>query len=120
MKHTIIIFFLLLQSAIGVFGQGADTFDVYFELNDANVNTKGRTYISKLIADSSVAKGQKIMLLRYADYLGSNGHNDSLSVTRAKSVKGQLLKLGFDKNDISLCVGKGKIDRAPAGKDGHS
>ncbi len=119
MKQVIILL-VLLQCAICVFGQRADTFDVYFDRNDANVSAKGYDYIKKLIADSSVFHGQKITLLGYADYLGSNGHNDSLSVARARSVENQLLMLGFRKKDISLCVGKGKIDRMPAGKDGYS
>ena len=30
-----------------------------------------------------------------------------------------LVNAGFDKKDITLCIGKGKIDRTPVGKDGY-
>ncbi len=120
MKSIFLFMLLLLQNAIVAFGQRTDTFNVYFDRNDATLNPKGSQLIDQLIADSSLVRGQKVMLLGYADYIGSNGHNDSLSASRAKNVADHLIKTGFNKKDITLCVGRGKIDRAPAGKDGYS
>ena len=119
-KRIVVFTFLLLQYAIGAFGQRSDTFDVYFDRNEAALNSKGSDLINKLVADSALVKGQKFILLGYADYLGTNHHNDSLSVARAKYVERYLIRIGFNKNDITRCVGKGKIDRAPVGKDGYS
>ena len=120
MKKVFIFTFLLLQYASYVSGQRADTFDVYFDRNAAALNSKGTELISKLVTDGVLTRGQKLILLGYADYLGTNGHNDSLSVARAKKVEGYLIKMGFNKKDITLCAGKGKIDRALVGKDGYS
>jgi len=120
MKNILVLFLLLLQNAIHAYAQQSDTFKVYFERNDATLSTKGKELINKLIADGSIMQGQKLTLLGYADYLGSNGRNDSLSFSRAKNVEDHLVKSGFSKKDIELCVGKGKIDRTPAGKDGYS
>ena len=120
MKKIFVFTLLLLQYAICAFGQKSDTFDVYFERNEATLNSKGSDLINKLVADSVLLKGQKFTLLGYADYLGTNSHNDSLSVARAKNVERYLIKIGFNKKNITLCVGKGKIDRTPIGKDGYS
>ena len=119
MKSILVLTILLLQIAISAFGQKSDTFDVYFERNDAKLNPKGSEFINKLIADGSLVRGQKLILLGYADYLGTNGHNDSLSVSRAKNVEDLLIRKGINKKDITLCVGKGKIDRMPVGKNGY-
>jgi len=120
MKSTFVFFLVLLQNAIGAFAQGSDTFNVCFDRNSAKLNIKGSERIDELIADSSIIRGQKLILFGYADYLGTNSHNDSLSISRAKNVAEQLIRKGINKKDITLCVGKGKIDRTPVGKDGYS
>jgi hypothetical protein len=120
MKGLFVFILLLLQIAIVASGQRSDTFNVYFDRNDAVLNQKGNELINQLIADSALVRGQKIMLLGYADYIGSNVHNYSLSASRAKNVADYLIKTGFSKKDITLCAGRGKIDRAPVGKDGYS
>ncbi len=110
----------LLQIAIPAPAQRSDTFNVYFDRNDARLNLKGTDLINKLIAGGSIVRGQKFTLSGYADYLGTDGHNDSLSLSRAKSVADHFIKKGFNKEDITLCVGKGEIDRTAAGKNGFS
>jgi len=51
------------------------------------------------------------MIIGYADYLGSEGHNKDLSMERAKNVKDYLVKYGINASDIKLCLGKGEIER---------
>ncbi|MBX2905988.1 MAG: SUMF1/EgtB/PvdO family nonheme iron enzyme [Taibaiella sp.] len=99
--------------------QRTDTFDVYFERNDAAVNAAARATINSLLSANSIKPGQRLMLRGYADYLGSAGHNDSLSLKRAENVRRTLLSKGFREEDISLCVGKGSVSREPAGTTGY-
>lgn len=56
-------------------------------------------------------KGMKLSIIGYTDYVGGNVYNDSLSQARALAAMDYLLTKGFQKQDIKLCVGKGKIAR---------
>jgi outer membrane protein OmpA-like peptidoglycan-associated protein len=113
---------LLIASLLAVkgYGQSHDTFQVHFALNDTKIGKRASDFIDHLIFKDVLIHGQKLIVLGYADYLGSNAHNDSLSAARAKSVKDYLVDAGFDTKDITLCMGKGKIEREPVGKDGYA
>ena len=108
MKKLFIICLLLLGFKEG-YGQVTDTFYVYFSINDTRITPEAGKYIDSLIAKHKLAPGRKMMLLGYTDYLGSAGHNDSLSQERAKNVQNKLLTSGFKSQDIALCRGKGEI-----------
>ena len=101
------------------YGQKPDTFHVYFPLNEKKVSRQAATYIDNLLFNDVLFRGQKLIILGYADYRGNKGYNETLSAARARNVQDYLVKSGLDKADIKLCLGKGKIDRAPvAGSDG--
>jgi outer membrane protein OmpA-like peptidoglycan-associated protein len=118
MKNTLLILFLLLN--ITGYGQSNDTFQVLFPLNDSKVNTEISGFIDNLIFKDELVLRQKLIVLGYADYLGDNKYNDALSLSRAKNVKDYLISMGFQKDDIKLCIGKGKIARTPVnGKEGY-
>ena len=112
------LFFFSMLFATNGYCQKSDTFSVHFDLNDPRLNKRAGDFIDNLIFKDVLIHGQKLILLGFADYLGSNGHNDSLSNARAKNVEDYLVNAGFDKKDITLCIGKGKINRTPVGKDG--
>ncbi len=107
-----LVFLLLVNSfSSSVYSQSKDTFEVYFPFNSAKISKEAEGYIDLLIFNDTLIHGNKLMVLGYADYVGGNKHNDSLSFMRANAVRNYLVKYGFDKEDISLCVGKGKIGR---------
>lgn len=117
-RKAVLLFFFLIAITTDCFSQRSDTLSVHFDLNDARLNKRASGFIDKLIFNDVLIPGQKLILLGFADYLGSNGHNDSLSKARAKNVQDYLIDAGFDKKDITLCIGKGKIERTPVGKNG--
>jgi outer membrane protein OmpA-like peptidoglycan-associated protein len=120
MRYMFIFCFLLLSAGYAE-GQAEDTFEVYFPLNDARIGKDAGNEMDSLIFKDKLIMGQRLMLLGYADYLGSNPHNDTLSLRRARAVKDYLIFMGFEKKDIRLCIGKGKIDRAPVnGRAGYA
>ncbi len=110
MKTAPFIFAFLLY-AMTAAGQGKDTFEVYFPFNNARINKEAEASIDRMIFNDSLIHGDKLIVLGYTDYVGGSGYNDSLSRVRAKSVRDYLVQAGFTKDDISLCIGKGKIDR---------
>jgi outer membrane protein OmpA-like peptidoglycan-associated protein len=108
-----------LLTALTGYGQPSDTFQVYFPLNDPKISKQAGDMIDKMIFNDMLVHGQKLILLGYADYLGDNVYNDALSDARAGNIQDYLVSYGFDKKDVKLCIGKGKINRAPvSGKDG--
>lgn len=99
-------------------GMGPDTFAVYFALKDTTLSQPARNSmdsIIKTIADDS------IVLLGYADYRGTAGFNDTISLQRALNVQQYLTAHGIDKKNITVCIGKGKIERpGMTGKTGNA
>lgn len=110
MKNFVAICVLLLVSA-AAFCQGTDTFEVRFAKRVISLNKAHEAYLDKLIKTGKIKPGQPLMLLGYADYRGTPEHNDTVSAERAGSVQAYLIAKGFSKSDITLCVGKGQIQR---------
>lgn len=88
-----------------------DSFSVYFDLDVPVLNQKAKNKIDSLIYLDKLIPGSNIMIVGYADYLGSEGHNQHLSEQRAKAVQDYLLSYNFSKEHITICIGKGAIER---------
>src|SRR5581483_5597 len=94
---------------------------IYFDLDKIQINERGMKMIDSIISDNRLRHEQKIIIMGYADYLGSDAYDKTLSEARAKNVEDHLVVSGYDKNDITRCIGKGKIRRAPVnGNKGFS
>ena len=104
-----ILFSFILVPA---FGQRAtDTFKLYFDIGIATLNNGIENKIDALIYNDKIISGSKVMIVGYADFLGSEGRNKDLSMKRAENVKKYLVKYGLNPDDITLCEGKGKVER---------
>ena len=104
---------LILLSLTPVHAQRAtDTFKLYFDIGISALNSATTKKIDLLIYNDNIITGSSIMIIGYADYLGTEGRNKTLSLKRAKNVKEYLVKYGLNANDIKLCMGKGEIERA--------
>jgi len=111
---------LLLLIAQHSFCQGFDTLHVFFPLDQNNLTEAATHYIDSLVNKKVIDHRKKITLLGYGDYLGSEAYNENLSYMRAKNIQTYLGFAGFKKEDIKLCIGKGKINRPYAGSKGNS
>jgi outer membrane protein OmpA-like peptidoglycan-associated protein len=110
MKRTTLICCMAIITLRG-YGQVKDTFEVHFPFNISKIDKGIQTYIDQLIFNDKLLHGDKLIVLGYADFVGSKSYNDTLSYTRASNVRNYLIAAGFAAGDIKLCVGKGKIDR---------
>jgi outer membrane protein OmpA-like peptidoglycan-associated protein len=110
MKNALLLF-CVATSAVCGYAQTKDTFEIYFPFNIPKITAEAEARIDALIFKDTLIHGDKLIILGFADYVGGKGHNDTLSRQRAKNVRDYLLKYGFDKKDITLCIGKGKIER---------
>ncbi|MBS1688274.1 MAG: OmpA family protein [Bacteroidetes bacterium] len=110
MRRLLCIFILLLPSSV-LFAQNKDTVTLYFELNEKVLNKHSQQKIDSLVYNDILYPGEHIMIIGYADYLGSGRYNEELSQERAKNVQAYLQQYGISKENITLCIGKGEIER---------
>src|SRR6185437_17074915 len=115
MNHLfkVAIFAMLSILPLSVLAKQTDSLQVYFPLNDRNLNNTAKKTIDSLIYNNVLIPGQDLIILGYADYLGSKPYNLSLSKARAENVKSYLEQSGFTKENIRLIIGKGKVERSP-------
>ncbi|MEZ5015777.1 MAG: OmpA family protein [Flavipsychrobacter sp.] len=88
-----------------------DTIRLYYHLDDPKLNTVSTHQLDSLVYHRIIEDGKKIIIVGYADYLGSSSYNALLSKKRANSVKQHLLNIGLNTKNIVLCEGKGEIPR---------
>ncbi len=94
---------------------------IYFDLNKPTLNAAARQTLNELIKTNKIKKDQNLLLYGYADYLGTRAHNDSLSTDRAMNTRAYLIDKGIPERYITVCVGKGMIERKPgAGQKGYA
>ncbi|MBC7553987.1 MAG: OmpA family protein [Taibaiella sp.] len=106
--------FTLLLTSVGLTAaaqNSIDTFRLYFDLNVAPLSKNTEKKIDLLIYNDKIINGSSIMVIGYADFLGSEGHNKTLSIKRAENVRNYLVKYGINASDIKTCIGKGEITR---------
>ena len=106
---SIIFFSLIFNSALAQ--RTTDTFKLYFDLNVSALDKNIEKKIDLLIYNDKIINGSNIMIIGYADYLGSEGYNKNLSIQRAKNIKSYLVKYGINAPDIKVCVGEGEVER---------
>jgi outer membrane protein OmpA-like peptidoglycan-associated protein len=88
-----------------------DTFRLYFDLDVATLGPNIEKKIDLLIYNDKIINGSSVMIVGYADFLGSEGYNKSLSMERARNVKKYLVTYGIDSNYVKLVEGKGEVTR---------
>ena len=104
-----ILFSFAIASAVAQ--RATDTFKLYFDLNVAPLNAATKKKIDLLIYNDKIINGSNVMIVGYADYLGTEGYNKDLSMKRAQNVKDYLVKYGINAENIKLCEGKGEVER---------
>ncbi|MCB9046805.1 MAG: OmpA family protein [Chitinophagales bacterium] len=98
----------------------SDTTHIYFRLDIRALDEQAKQRIDSLLYMDVINQQQELLIVGYADYLGSNGYNDTLSSDRANNVKAYLQSMGIPGEHITLCVGKGEIPRDMNMPDGYA
>lgn len=99
---------------------GTDTTRIYFKLDDPNLNKKEKQKIDSLLYHDIINASHEILIVGYADHLGTGGYNDTLSANRARNVKTYLQEMGIPGKQVSYCVGKGEVSRDVELPDGYA
>lgn len=104
-----ILSFFVINTAVAQ--RVTDTFKLFFDLDVPVLNAKMEKKIDLLIYNDKIITGSGVTIIGYADYLGTDSYNQELSMKRAQNVKDYLVKYGINEKDITLCIGRGKINR---------
>jgi outer membrane protein OmpA-like peptidoglycan-associated protein len=97
-----------------------DTFRVYFNFGISRLNEPAMRMLDSLVYHQILAPGKKVGLIGYADYVGTDPSNVTLSEARAEEVKQYLLNSGFRPADVQMVIGRGEIERNMDGLSGYA
>lgn len=118
-KHVILIVFISVCMVLKAEGQ-FDSTKIYFKLNVDALDKKAVKTIDSLVYNDIINSKTTLLIVGYADYLGTEDHNKVLSERRSKSIANQLITLGIPESNIKLCIGKGEIDRSVKLPEGYT
>jgi outer membrane protein OmpA-like peptidoglycan-associated protein len=111
MRKVLQLSVIMLWAMTSAAQHATDTFRLYFDLDVPTLSASAARKIDLLIYNDKLMPGSGVVIVGYADFLGTEGHNKTLSMERAVNVKKYLEHNGIDGKNIRLCVGKGEIER---------
>jgi|GEM_PF-719132 len=118
MKHLLIITALLLFCC-PTHAQHPDTIKVYFDLGKPTLSSTAKQLLDSLAYYDILPVRKKYGIIGYADYIGSEESNITLSKQRAASAEQYLLGLGVKKENIETVTGKGEVSRESMTEGGY-
>lgn len=102
--------FMLLYITQYVFA-ATDTTRIYFRLDNPALEEQALKKIDSLIYYDIINASQELLIIGYADHLGTGKYNDALSEKRANSVKDYLVSMNIPAKNVTLVVGRGEVPR---------
>lgn len=93
------------------------SFQVFFDFDKSNIRPDARPIIEQAAENARKGNVSKITLTGHTDRAGTAAYNQRLSVHRAEAVKAELVRMGFNPNDIAV-IGKGESDPLVPTADG--
>ena len=119
MRYILLLISFSLAFSNNTFAQRSDTIKVYFDLAVPTLNKVAMQQLDSLAYHNILPPNKKYGIIGYADYLGSDSANITLSQSRADNVQQYLLGLGVKQDSIAVVTGKGEVHRDIAGDDGY-
>jgi len=101
---------LIFLKAFSSFAEGADTLKLFYAIGKYDLSQEDMTRIAGLV--DSLADTDTLKIYGYADYLGDESDNVSLSFDRARTVKSYVISVSAGKNFLIITAGKGEISGA--------
>ena len=95
------LFYLLLFAHFQVFAQ-TDTIPIYFDIGKFEVSSEE---LQKLQVDK--AEWQRVDIISYTDYLGTEELNGRLSMDRSREVRARLVQYGLNTANLGIVEGRG-------------
>ncbi|MCB9066085.1 MAG: OmpA family protein [Chitinophagales bacterium] len=119
MRSSLIII-LIFFSQLDIYGQSInDTIHLYFDLNKSILNSASIHTLDSMAYNNALPTNQVYGIIGYADYIGSEQSNQSLSQLRADNTANYLTTLGIAHNNIQTITGKGEVSRDETNTRGY-
>lgn len=118
MKNVVTILLLLIAGAQASAGEN-DTIKVYFDLGMPTLNRTAMQQLDSLAYYDILVPNKNYGIIGYADYLGSEESNITLSQNRANAVQEYLQGLGIKPENIETVTGKGEVNREQVADNGY-
>jgi outer membrane protein OmpA-like peptidoglycan-associated protein len=115
----LVIISLTLTACISALAGNMDTIKVFFDLGVPTLNKAAMLQLDSLAYYDVLVPNKNYGIIGYADYLGSEESNVTLSQNRANAVQQYLQGLGIKQELIETVTGKGEINRGLASNDGY-
>lgn len=112
------LLFFILSGKISTAQVTYDTVQAHFAINESALDETDKQLLSLLVSKGVITPATNLVVIGYADYLGSENKNLELSENRARNVADYLVGLGINKDLIKLCTGKGSVKREEKDKKG--
>ncbi len=93
------------------YAASGDTTRLYFDLDVDSLSNTSKQKLNVFLRNSTIDANKSIMIIGYSDYLGTEDYNIVLSKERARNVAYFLLENDVPEQNITLCMGRGKIER---------
>jgi outer membrane protein OmpA-like peptidoglycan-associated protein len=78
------------------------TFIVFFDFDKSNLTAEGQSVVSEAVKAAKQSGFVKVLVTGHTDTVGSDAYNQALSVRRAESVKGEMVRQGMENSSISI------------------
>ncbi len=104
MRRLLLFVILILGIGFHSVSQSTANLDIYFDINQSELNLENKRAIKDFIADKRFTN---IEILGYSDFLGSSEHNMRLSDKRAQNVRKYLVSQDIANKIVTTCKGMG-------------
>jgi outer membrane protein OmpA-like peptidoglycan-associated protein len=111
-----LLIFLLVHSLHTL---AQDTVAVYFGPNETVIDNHIASRIDSLINAGALKSGRQIALLGYADYVGNDTFDDTMSATRARAVRDFLIIRNVPAENIVETKGMGRLETGSTSAGGR-
>jgi outer membrane protein OmpA-like peptidoglycan-associated protein len=85
------------------------TFVVFFDFNKSNLTAEAQSVVGEAVKTAKSSGMVRVLVTGHTDTVGSDSYNMGLSVRRAQSVKGEMVREGMTEGSIAI-EGKGFHD----------
>jgi OmpA-OmpF porin, OOP family len=78
------------------------TFIVFFDFNKSDLTAEAQSVVQQAVKTAKETGAVRILVTGHTDTVGSDSYNQGLSVRRADTVKGEMVREGMDGSTISI------------------
>jgi outer membrane protein OmpA-like peptidoglycan-associated protein len=105
-----LVFLYILLSCTGLcHAQNGDTTRLYFDLDVDSLSNTSKQKLSVFLRN--IDRNKNVVIIGYTDYLGTEDYNIVLSKERARNVAYYLLEHEVSDQNITVCMGRGRVER---------